>query len=360
MNIDFLSIPAACGNNAFHPAVAVLSENHLLMSFQRIFSSDCYGACEFCESFDGGRSWSEARGVPGFESKVVAGDYVIGIADVRCFTFPDKRHVLFIGCTARYHKKKIEDFSDIVRGSYYTVYDSKEKRFHPVRMLADSYVEWRAACTQLYFTGKREFLLPIYFGINPPNPRFAVQVLKISLSDSFEIASVTEGNSMTNTIGRGLIEPSIVRHGNRFFLTIRAEDGNGYFAVSDDGLNFASPQKWMFDDGSEFVTSSTQQHWFCLDDKLYLAYTRKSCGNVEVFRYRAPLWASEVIVDGEKLRLKKSAETIILPMKKRNSDTGLCGNFHTVGCRNDSIISDACIFADSGMQTEVCIAKVTP
>ena len=359
MNIDYLSFPAACGNNAFHPAVAVLSGNHLLMSFQRIFSSDCYGACEYCESFDGGVSWSEARNVPGFENKVIAGNNIIGIADVRCFTFPDKRHVLFIGCTARYQEKKMCAFSDIVRGSYYTIYDSEERKFYPVRMLADSHVEWRAACTQLCFTGEREFLLPIYFDINPPDSRFAVQVLKISLSDSFEIASVTKGNSMTNTIGRGLIEPSIVRHGNRFFLTIRAEDGNGYFAVSDDGINFSSPQKWRFDDGSEFVTSSTQQHWFSPGGKLYLAYTRKSCENAGIFRYRTPLWASEVIVDGEKLRLKKSAETIILPMKKRNSDAGLCGNFHTVGCGNDSIISDAYVFADSGMQTEVSITRVT-
>lgn len=359
MNIDFLSIPAACGNNAFHPAVAVLSENHLLMSFQRIFSSDCYGACEFCESFDGGISWNEARNVPGFESKVIAGDNIIGIADVRCFTFPDKRHVLFIGCTARYHKKKMCAFSDIVRGSYYTVYDSKEKSFYPVRMLGNPHVEWRAACTQLCFTGEREFLLPIYFDILPPDSRFAVQVLKISLSDSFEIASITEGNSMTNAAGRGLIEPSIIRYENRFFLTIRAEDGNGYFAVSDDGLNFSRPQKWLFDDGSEFVTSSTQQHWFCPGDKLYLAYTRKSCENAGVFRYRAPVWASEAVVCGEKLRLKKSAEMIILPMKKRYSNTGLYGNFHTAECGKCSIISDACIFTDSGMQTEVCIAKVT-
>ena len=77
MNIDFLSFPAACGNNAFHPSVAVLSENHYIMSFQRIFSSDCYGACEFCESFDGGINWSEARNVPGFESKVIAGNNIV-------------------------------------------------------------------------------------------------------------------------------------------------------------------------------------------------------------------------------------------------------------------------------------------
>ena len=101
-------------------------------------------------------------------------------------------------------------------------------------------------------------------------------------------------------------------------------------AVCDDGINFSSPQKWLFDDGNELVTSSTQQHWFCLCGKLYLAYTRKSCENAGIFRYRTPLWASEVIVDGEKLRLKKSAETIILPIKRRNSDAGLCGNFHTV------------------------------
>lgn len=359
MNIDFLSFPAACGNNAFHPAVAVLSENHLLMSFQRIFSSDCYGACEFCESFDGGRSWSEAHHVPGFENKVIAGNHIVGIADVRCFTFPDKRHVLFIGCTARYNDKKMCDFSDIVRGSYYTVYDSKERRFYPVQMICNSHVELRAACTQLCFTGEREFLLPVYFDINLPDSRFAVQVLKISLSDSFEIASVTEGNSMTNTIGRGLIEPSIVRHENRFFLTIRAEDGNGYFAVSDDGLNFSLPQKWQFDDGSEFVTSSTQQHWFRLGNKLYLAYTRKSYDNADVFRYRAPLWACETVVCGEKLRLKKSTETVMLPIKKENSEIGLNGNFHAAECGNSSIISDAHIFAGSGMKTTLSIAKVT-
>ena len=43
----------------------------------------------------------------------------------------------------------------------------------------------------------------------------------------------------------------------KVWMTIRAEDGHGYVSVSDDGLTWAEPTAWKWDDGGDVAMSTT-------------------------------------------------------------------------------------------------------
>jgi len=111
----------------------------------------------------------------------------------------------------------------------------------------------------------------------------------------------------------GADEPSIVRFGDQFYMTIRSEyqDGRMYQARSDDGLNWDGFEPWRWDDGSIGDTANTQQHWLTRGDELFLVYTRKSELNNGVFRCRAPLIIAQV--DPDTLRLVRASEKIVFP-----------------------------------------------
>ncbi len=118
----------------------------------------------------------------------------------------------------------------------------------------------------------------------------------------------------------------------RFYLTIRAEDDRGYVSASDDGLHWEPQRPWCWDDGEPLVMSTTQQHWLPHSDGLFLVYTRKAESNVNVMRWRAPLYLAEV--DREALRLVRSSERVVLPLIGDGIDdpahVARMGNFHTV------------------------------
>ena len=95
-------------------------------------------------------------------------------------------------------------------------------------------------------------------------------------------------------------------------FTIRAEDSRGYVAVSDDGLNYEPKQAWAWDDGEPLTMSTTQQHWLTHSGGLFLVYTRKDATNVNVMRWRAPLWVAQV--DVKTLRLIRATERVVLPL----------------------------------------------
>jgi hypothetical protein len=130
--------------------------------------------------------------------------------------------------------------------------------------------------------------------------------------DGDELRIKQTGNALTNTVGRGLLEPSLTQFGGRYYLTIRAEDRKGYVAVSDDGLNYEPQQPWTWDDGTPLMTNSTQQHWLTHSDGLFLVYTRRDATNEKVIRWRAPLWVAQV--DPKTLRLIRATERVVLPL----------------------------------------------
>ena len=128
--------------------------------------------------------------------------------------------------------------------------------------------------------------------------------------DGKQLKLIEFGNILAETSGRGLCEPSVVFHDGRFYMCLR-NDATSYVTTSDDGLHFAPHIEWLFDDGTPLGTYNTQQHWFTMQGKLYLVYTRRGANNDHVFRHRAPLFFAEV--DTETLRVIRSTEQIAVP-----------------------------------------------
>jgi hypothetical protein len=110
---------------------------------------------------------------------------------------------------------------------------------------------------------------------------------------------------------------------------MRAEDGHGYVAVSDDGLNYRRKTAWAWDDGEPIAMSTTQQHWLTHSNGLFLVYTRKDNSNANVIRWRSPLWVARV--DAERLCLIRHSEQIVLPLVgdgvNKPDEVALMGNF---------------------------------
>jgi hypothetical protein len=119
---------------------------------------------------------------------------------------------------------------------------------------------------------------------------------------------------------RGLYEPSLVAFQGKYYLTLR-NDLRGYVSVSDDGLQFAEPVPWLFDDGEELGSYNTQQHWLAHSDGLFLVYTRRNANNDHVVRHRAPLFMAQVAP--ATLRIMRRTEKVIVP--ERGADLGNFG-----------------------------------
>ena len=106
---------------------------------------------------------------------------------------------------------------------------------------------------------------------------------------------------------------------------MRAEDGCGYRAESEDGLTWQKLMPWSFDDGSILETSTTQQHFLELGGRLFLIYTRNAGTNSHIWRFRAPLYIAEVNDD---FNLVRSSEQIVFPMIPEGDKAAGMGNFH--------------------------------
>jgi hypothetical protein len=131
------------------------------------------------------------------------------------------------------------------------------------------------------------------------------------------------GDELARQGGRGYPEPSLVRFGGRYFLTLR-NDTAAYVTTSTDGLRFAEPKLWRWDDGTELGSYNTQAHWVSHSQGLFLVYTRKGAGNDHVFRHRAPLFIAQV--DPDKLHVIRATERILLP--ERGARYGNFGVVH--------------------------------
>ena len=123
-----------------------------------------------------------------------------------------------------------------------------------------------------------DVLMSFTFGVKG-KPRDVCGVL--CSFDGSDLVIKKTGPALSNSKGRGLLEPSITRFQNRIYLTIRAEDNRGYVSVSDDGLNYAPQQAWAWENGEPLDMSTTQQHWLTHSDGLFLVYTRKDADECE-------------------------------------------------------------------------------
>lgn len=128
--------------------------------------------------------------------------------------------------------------------------------------------------------------------------------------DGEKVEVLDVGNLVTHPVPRGFVEPSMAAHGNRYFMTLRAQDGHSHVTVSEDGLTWADPIPWRWDDGEAIAMDQTMAKFISCPAGLFLVYTRITDDNGKVFRHRAPLFLSQV--NPEAVCLIRATESTLL------------------------------------------------
>lgn len=165
-------------------------------------------------------------------------------------------------------------------------------------------------------------LASVYVIEREGDPYYGAAAMRMEIQPDGGLRVLEMGNILRRDTKRGLCEPSITRFGERYFMTIRHDD-TAYVAVGKNGLHYAEPVLWRFDDGTELGNYNTQQHWLVQDDALYLVYNRRHELNNGVFRSRAPLFIAQV--DPDNLCILRDTERIVFPEKRARM-----GNFGVV------------------------------
>ncbi len=288
------------------PPQVVLTLQQLLLT-----GSDVFYELNELRSDDAGVTWNPLRKHEETLGRRDEGDGVI----VAACDFTPKWHaasgkLLGIGHTVRYRDNHV--IAERKRETCYAVYDAERRTWTPWTTLElpdeAKFYNAGAGSVQRVDLPNGDILLPIYFR-GKGEPYYRVTVLRLAF-DGQKLTFLEQGNELSLAAGRGVYEPSLTRFQNRFYLTLR-NDTAGYVSSSDDGLQFAEPRAWTWDDGSPLGNYNTQQHWVTHSDGLYLAYTRRGLGNDHVFRHRAPLLLARV--DPATLRIERATEQIVVP-----------------------------------------------
>ncbi len=247
----------------------------------------------------------------------------VSVADVTPGWHAPTGRLLAIGCQVRYSPKGAQ-LDDIKRAhqTVYAVLDPKSGKWMPWQVLelpADEEFNFaRNACAQWLVRPDGGLLVPLYIGRSAKD-RYSTTVAECRF-DGTKLTYQRHGSVLRLPVARGLYEPSLVAFQGRHFLTLR-NDLRGYVSASADGLNFAEPTPWLFDDGIELGSYNTQQHWLAHSDALFLVYTRRGANNDHIIRHRAPLFMAQV--DPATLRVLRRTEKVVVP--ERGAELGNFG-----------------------------------
>lgn len=364
----------------FHPAVTRLDDGRWLATMQKINGSDHYAAPAFAVSNDEGKTWSAPEEIPAFQSRALpCTPFAEGVADVRPFTMPDGTVAAF-GCTTFYTTRGCASWDREVAveppqgRAVYALWSPESGTWGTRATLELPGVErsYRTACTQAVLRGEDEVVLPIYLdsGVSCDyfrhrSARFAsLTAIYRKRGEGFEFSA--KSNLLEIPVLRGCIEPSALRlPEGGYAMTLRAEDGRMYRALSDDALAWRDLRSWRWDDGNTITTDSTQQHWLTLGKRVYLVYTRSDGSNDAVMRFRAPLYIAEA--DAGRGLLFRASERVVFPRRNVNGVEVLYGNFHCVQLGEDrALVTDSELYTEvrddvmTHTETRVMAALVTP
>ncbi len=306
------------------------------MTMQEIRGSDYFLPVHWMESRDLGQTWTEPQPVPTLgRDPTTDGRGDEGVCDVVPQYHAQTGSVLALGHNVFYHGPKF-DRKQPSRCPVYAVYKDGKWSARK-RLLWD---DPRGAFIYTNNCGQREVLedgsIAFMMSFGPTEVGRSAAGVRCSF-DGETLSIQQVGREIKHAAGRGLLEPSMVRYRGKFYATIRAEDSRGYMAASDDGLDFAEKQPWCWDDGTPLDMSTTQQHWLSHSEALHLVYTRKDASNVNVMRWRAPLFMAQV--DLNSLRLIRETERVVLPLigdgVNAAAEVPLMGNFQTLNVTPD-------------------------
>ncbi len=317
----------------FHPRVCAIPgpKPALVMTLQSISGSDYFGPVHWSESRDLGKSWSDPKPIPGM-GRVTHPD---GVEEGSCDTVPEYHaptgSILAMAHNVYYKDGKLTRPSE-KRWPVYVVRNRKGE-WSPLRKLEwdnpDASAIYTSGCSQRVTLANGDILLSLSYG---PLGRMDRAVCSALCSfDGQTLKIQRTGNELRLAVKRGLLEPTLAVAAGRYYMTIRAEDDRGYVTTSTDGLKWEPIQPWCWDNGEPLTLSTTQQRWLTHSDGLWLVYTRKDASNINVMRWRAPLFAAQV--DLSKLRLIRASERIVFPISADGvnspKEVAHLGNFHT-------------------------------
>ncbi|MEY4395309.1 MAG: hypothetical protein RL595_2558, partial [Planctomycetota bacterium] len=310
-------------------------------------------------SGDMGKTWSEPAPVPSLGRIPRDGGVSEGVCDVVPEYHAPTKSVLALGHVVFYKQGRFYK-EQPARYPLYSVYkdgvwgDRLKLEWDDPRG-ANIYTN---NCGQRVVLPDGNILFVMSFG-KTQNARSAAGVICSFDGKMLSIRKV--GREIKHTAGRGLLEPSTIAYGGKYFLTLRAEDNRGYVCASEDGLDWSEKKPWAWEDGTPLDMSTTQQHWLAHSDALHLVYTRKDSSNVNVVRWRAPLFIAQV--DLQKLCLIKATEKVVLPITgdgvNMPDDIALMGNFHTLNISaNESWVTDGEILHKKGFKGDLLLGRI--
>lgn len=325
----------------FHPRVSPLpgagvdGKSAAIMTFQKhLFVSDYYSGLSYKTTVDGGATWSETHTPEALAWVKEENGVNVSPADMTPGWHGVSGTVLNVGAEVRYSPEG-QQLADVKRAhqTTYTVYDPKTQQWSTLRRVEmpadDKFDVARSACAQWVALEDGTVLLPFYYATSEQVPH-AVTVAQFSF-DGKDLAYLRHGTELELDLVRGLVEPSLVRFEDTYYLTIR-NDERGYVTTSKDGLHYEAIQPWTFDDGTELGSYNTQQHWAVAPGGLFLVYTRRGANNDHVMRNRAPLFIAQV--NPHTLQVIRATEKIAVPERS----AGL-GNFGVTTVGNESWIT---------------------
>lgn len=307
---------AVSGADRQRPSVMITLQKHLQVS-------DHYSGLSTLRSEDLGKTWAGPERVPELDWVHEPGGVDIAVADVTPMWHPRTGKVIAVGAQVRYSAKG-EQLEDQPRANQtaYAVLDPKSGRWTKWRRLempADNAFNLaRSACAQFVVEPDGTLLLPFYIGPSAEQP-YSVTVVRCTF-DGEALTYREHGNVLSLNVARGLYEPSLIRSGGVYYLTIR-NDLKGYVTTSDDGLRYQPVKPWTFDDGAELGSYNTQQHWLAHGSGIFLVYTRRGANNDHIIRHRAPLFIAQV--DPRRLQVMRATERVLVP--ERGAELGNFG-----------------------------------
>lgn len=352
MNIEITKIQtnSSAAHCYVHARGLILPSGFGIITTQKLELSGCdvfYGL-EMMKTNDGGSNFSKPVLCRNLTRRYFKDKSSEVMCDATPFYHQKTGKIILTGHTAVYGADNKLLRAPRRRSTSYAVYNEREGDFEPWRALEmpatenDLYFSSGAGCTQILELPSGELLIPFYYkSYNcscQPNACSTVAVMRCSF-DGERMQVLKIGNELTVDVPRGLGEPSIVKYGAGYFLSLR-NDESGYVSRSDDGLHFEKPRFLCFDDGEELGNYNTQQHWLTGGGKLWLVYTRRAGNNDHVFRHRAPLFVAEF--DPERMCVIRDTERIAVPERGAR-----LGNF---GCQSYSE-KEGYIFAAEWMQS---------
>lgn len=352
------------GTTWFHPRGCLVPTPEgtvALLTMQEITGSDYYGPVHWSVSRDQAKTWSQPKPIPGLGRVPGKDGLEIGVADVVPEYHPQTKTVLALGYIVYYKDGKKQTAARPLYPVYFTrqadgTWTAPQKLVWDDPRCADLL---SAGCGQRLTLPYGDVLIAVSFGSKDKPVRSATTLL--CSYDGRTLTVKKAGTELPGKKGRGFIEPSLTFLDGVFYMTIRSEDGKGYVTTSKDGLTWADPVPWAWQDSKALTMSTTQQHWLTHSDTLYLVYTRQSAENASVFRWRAPLYLAAV--DRKTLRLVRETERVVFPIKgdgvKDGAKVAYSGNFHTMPLTaQESLITDCECFPANGFKGDQLQARI--